>query len=364
MKKNSILLIMFISLFFIFDKNVFALCKDFGNSGSAACLAESEDGFKCEYNASRKGAARCFKGKTAVDVIVVEPSTSTPDTSTGGTGVDVSTTPSDGTTESDKACNMYASQGEDVCKSHSYDGYKCDWDVSKKGGARCFKSKNLSDEKISEIGSTVNSCSEIKEGSEVCNKTKINGIQCFYSHGVCANETDSDGTGETIVDGTVVKAGTTTVKTTANTASYDTGCPLGVDVTKDIYGLLKILKIAAPLLVVGLTIFEFVKAIARSEIDGEAKKLGMRLVKRLIIAVILFFLPVLVNQIMIMANIWDENGTCDFSKSADQVDSSKSEGVVTNITTTTTTTTTRSVYIDPGHTSPSGAEHGGGGSRR
>lgn len=145
---------------------------------------------------------------------------------------------------------------------------------------------------------------------------------------------------------------------------YYTGCPLGADVTKDIYGLLKILKIAAPLLVVGLTIVEFVKAIARSEIDGEAKKLGMRLVKRLIIAVILFFLPVLVNQIMIMANIWDENGTCDFSKSADQVDSSKSEGVVTNITTTTTTTTTRSVYIDPGHTSPSGAEHGGGGSRR
>ena len=39
-------------------------------------------------------------------------------------------------------------------------------------------------------------------------------------------------------------------------------------------------------------------------------------------------------------------------------------GVVTNITTTTTTTTTRSVYIDPGHTSPSGVEHGGGGSRR
>ena len=105
---------------------------------------------------------------------------------------------------------------------------------------------------------------------------------------------------------------------------YYTGCPLGADVTKDIYGLLKILKIAAPLLVVGLTIVEFVKAIARSEIDGEAKKLGMRLVKRLIIAVILFFLPVLVNQIMIMANIWDENGTCDFSKSADQVESSNS----------------------------------------
>ena len=142
---------------------------------------------------------------------------------------------------------------------------------------------------------------------------------------------------------------------------YYTGCPLGEDVTKDIYGLLKILKIVAPLLVVGLTIFEFVKAVARSEIDGEAKKLGMRLVKRLIIAVILFFLPVLVNQIMIMANIWDENGTCDFSKSADQVESP------TTTSTTTTQTTTVGGHTTGGggaHTSPSGVEHGGGGHRR
>ncbi len=239
MKKNSILLIMFISLFFIFDKNVFAACKDFGNFGSAACLAESEDGFKCEYNASRKG------------------------------------------------------------------------------GARCYKSKNLSDDKISEIGSTINSCSEIKEGSEVCNKTKINGIQCFYSHGVCTNKTDSDGSGETIVDGTVVKEGEKTEIKKDTDSEYYTGCPLGVNVTKDIYGLLKILKIVVPILVIGLTILEGVRAVAKGEIVGEEKKLAIRFVKRLIIAVILFFLPVLVNQIMIMANIWDENGTCDFSKTAE-----------------------------------------------
>ena len=87
----------------------------------------------------------------------------------------------------------------------------------------------------------------------------------------------------------------------------------------------------------------------------------MRLVKRLIIAVILFFLPVLVNQIMIMANIWDENGTCDFSKSVDQVESS------TTTSTTTTQTTTVGGHTTGGggaHTSPSGVEHGGGGHRR
>ena len=114
-------------------------------------------------------------------------------------------------------------------------------------------------------------------------------------------------------------------------------------------------------MVIGLTILEGVRAVAKGEIVGEEKKLAIRFVKRLIIAVILFFLPVLVNQIMIMANIWDENGTCDFSKTSEIIDSSET-------TTTTTTKETASSGHSTGeggsHTSPSGVEHGGGGHRR
>lgn len=152
---------------------------------------------------------------------------------------------------------------------------------------------------------------------------------------------------------------TTTTKITSNKtdSEYYTGCPLGKNVTKDIYGLLKILKIVVPILVIGLTILEGVQAVAKGEIAGEEKKLAIRFVKRLIIAVILFFLPVLINQIMIMANIWDENGTCDFSKTSEIIDDST--------TTTTRATTTNSSSGGGGaHTSPSGAEHGGGGHRR
>lgn len=94
-----------------------------------------------------------------------------------------------------------------------------------------------------------------------------------------------------------------------------TGCPLGEDVTKDLYGALKIFKIAAPLLVIGFTIFEFVQALAKGDITAELKKLSQRLLKRCIFAVVLFFLPVLVNQVMQLANVWNENGTCDFSNS-------------------------------------------------
>lgn len=96
-----------------------------------------------------------------------------------------------------------------------------------------------------------------------------------------------------------------------------TGCPLGEDVTKDLYGALKIFKIAAPLLVIGFTIFEFVQALAKGDITAELKKLSQRLLKRCIFAVVLFFLPVLVNQVMQLANVWDENGTCDFSNSVE-----------------------------------------------
>lgn len=114
---------------------------------------------------------------------------------------------------------------------------------------------------------------------------------------------------------------------TDDSENYYTGCPLGEHVTKDIYGLLKILKIIVPILVIGLTILDAVRAVAKGEIVGEEKKLAIRFVKRLIIAVILFFLPVLVNQIMIMANIWDENGTCDFSKSSEITDTTKTDSV-------------------------------------
>ena len=109
---------------------------------------------------------------------------------------------------------------------------------------------------------------------------------------------------------------TTTKKATTDSSLY-TGCPLGADVTKDLYGALKIFKIAAPLLVIGFTIFEFVKALAKGDITSELKKLSQRLLKRCIYAVILFFLPVLVNQVMQLANVWDENGTCDFSNSVE-----------------------------------------------
>lgn len=348
MKKNSILLIMFISLFFIFDKNVFAI-------GSCTCVYGTNDlGIKVELDDSSipkvsfTGAAvsgstvaaislgsnnfapvnfqdtatkkwKCpstiYYNKTATGITITYTNLSTRDNIGGSV--------SSSSLLSEKSSDGEYYEEADDSTGNTNDTIHCVY------GNLILTIDNSN--KV--VNGSSSGCSDIRLPAydDLSDKTKcpsyiyghkytesrLTASVCRYSWTYSDPLTKIELNGEEPVfdaSGTIVN---TTVKTTENTASYDTGCPLGVDVTKDIYGLLKILKIAAPLLVVGLTIFEFVKAIARSEIDGEAKKLGMRLVKRLIIAVILFFLPVLVNQIMIMANIWDENGTCDFSKSAD-----------------------------------------------
>lgn len=385
MKKNSILLIMFISLFFIFDKNVFAI-------GSCTCVYGTDTlGFKIEVSDS--GTPKVTITGTAKAAAVLGTTNFAPvnfqDTATkkwkcpstiyyevNGSGRSVTyknlsvTKPESGTVSQSGLVGDKSSDG---------DLYEANESGEETNTIYCvYGNLTLTIDNSNQVVNGSNAgCTSIGLPSydTLSDKTKcpvyiyglkaavpgISGFTCRYSWTSSTGYSKIDINGsEPVIDasGTIVN---TTVKTTENTASYDTGCPLGVDVTKDIYGLLKILKIVAPLLVVGLTVFEFVKSIARSEIDGEAKKLGMRLVKRLIIAVILFFLPVLVNQIMIMANIWDENGTCDFSKSADQIESS------TTTSTTTTQTTTVGGHTTGGggaHTSPSGVEHGGGGHRR
>lgn len=92
------------------------------------------------------------------------------------------------------------------------------------------------------------------------------------------------------------------------------GCPLGPKVTKDLYGILKIFKIAAPLIIVALTIWEVVNSLLKGDVTSEFKTLYKKFLKRLMYAVILFFLPILVDQVMQMANVWDANGMCTFAE--------------------------------------------------
>lgn len=74
--------------------------------------------------------------------------------------------------------------------------------------------------------------------------------------------------------------------------------------------IFNIIKIAAPILVLGLTIFEFVKATVSQ--DQEAlKKASNIFIKRLIMMAILFFLPTLIQILLIIIN--NNSGTCQIT---------------------------------------------------
>ncbi len=94
---------------------------------------------------------------------------------------------------------------------------------------------------------------------------------------------------------------------------YADTCPLGPDVTKDLYGALKILKIAAPLLCIALSIFDAVKAVAKGDPSSDLKVVAKKFLKRMIYALILFFIPVLVDVVFQMADVWGAGGTCNLA---------------------------------------------------
>ena len=97
-----------------------------------------------------------------------------------------------------------------------------------------------------------------------------------------------------------------------NTKNYKTkaNCEgiLGDETIDFLQKIFNIVKIVAPLLVLGLTIFEFAKAVISQDQDA-LKKAGNLFVKRLIIMIVLFFLPTIINLLLELLD--NSNGTCN-----------------------------------------------------
>lgn len=94
-------------------------------------------------------------------------------------------------------------------------------------------------------------------------------------------------------------------------------CPLGPDVTKDLHGLLKIINYAAPLLCIIFSVIDVLKTVTKGDVVGGTKPVVFRLLKRMMYTVILFFIPVLVDQFMVMSGVWDQDGGCDLESPED-----------------------------------------------
>ena len=68
-----------------------------------------------------------------------------------------------------------------------------------------------------------------------------------------------------------------------------------------------LIKFAGPILVILFTIKEFVVLIAEQKLDSEMTKVGQKTLKRVIYAILLFFIPSLLNVILDFAGLY---GTC------------------------------------------------------
>ena len=71
--------------------------------------------------------------------------------------------------------------------------------------------------------------------------------------------------------------------------------------------IFSIISFIGPVLVIIVTIKDLMMVTAQQKQDGELKKIGIKTLKRFIYAVILFWLPVLINTIFHMIGLY---GTC------------------------------------------------------
>lgn len=79
--------------------------------------------------------------------------------------------------------------------------------------------------------------------------------------------------------------------------------------TNEIQGLFNLLKIIAPILILVLSTFDFVKATITQDKD-ESKLAFNKLIKRLLLAVLLFLLPIILNLILDIAGLNLEDPLC------------------------------------------------------
>ena len=92
-----------------------------------------------------------------------------------------------------------------------------------------------------------------------------------------------------------------------NKITYAMSCSDLGDLQTDLNNFFNFFKAIVPLLVIGLSSYDFIKAITNKD-DKDIKKAFSRLLKRLICAVILFFLPVLIE--LLLSFIIDNADVC------------------------------------------------------
>lgn len=76
-----------------------------------------------------------------------------------------------------------------------------------------------------------------------------------------------------------------------------TNCNSYGDLKQDLQNVFNLVKIIVPLLVLGLSTVDFIKAVTAKD-EKDTKKAFMTLLKRIVYAIILFILPMLINLLL------------------------------------------------------------------
>lgn len=216
----------------------------------------------------------------------------------------------------EKRCNLWLNncgteeQCKQICESHSYQGYKCEYNPRLKAGARCKAGTELADE----VKETITACDQIKDHDN-CVNAKIVGHECKWIQNACYDNTMiDDGTGETIIANDKEDRENQENKNDENKNNQDdvkndsitdptivgeNFC--GETSTKRVLSLvgniLIIVKIVVPLLIIIIGSIDLFKAVMgkdEKDLMKSVKSLGLRL----LLGIFIFFVPTIVNYVI------------------------------------------------------------------
>lgn len=100
---------------------------------------------------------------------------------------------------------------------------------------------------------------------------------------------------------------TTTTKASTSTTSENSNCSSLGKFKDDLQYIFKAFKIVAPILTLALSSYEFVGAITSKAAEG-LQKAGKKFGTRLILVIVLYLLPVILNLILNL--VYPGTGTC------------------------------------------------------
>jgi hypothetical protein len=191
-----------------------------------------------------------------------------------------------------KKLSNYLTANENKSKSVKkyWDKYKSCVDKNKNNKLKCKSYKDKYEAKLLEVRTWCNSVIDNRAYNSSCLQGCVDLNDSLYNI-QCVKKTNNKE-----VDICVKK---------------ETNCNLSSEIIAFIYNILKWLKYIAPVLVIILGILDFIKALAAQDDDAMKKAQG-RFVKRLIAAALLFLLPLIIDYILNIFNLYDSS--CDVTE--------------------------------------------------